>query len=503
MVWGSPGGAWGPWRVLESSSGGPGKDLGEIRGPGGSWGVPGGFGGPRVGLGLLEVFCGFPVEFWGVLGGVWEFHPLEWVGPYCQVEAEQGQATPTWRGRVPCAGGRGLVGRGAGPGWEEFHLQQQLPWARQGARELQQRAVIGQRPQAKGARGASPQPQPLGVPRGVLELENPSGNIGNLGNGQETMEEPTGAGGAAGDTLGAHAGPVAAGVRCVGSPAELAGDTEVPPKSVEAALGPPAVVGALSALIPVPAQPPLLSVARGAEAAKAPWEILAAVLARDPRLALVHIVALVPVSAQCKAGAAAAAEGAEGVEAVLGAAGAHGALVHVKAGAAVRAEAEPGVAATGEGSRGVGAAVLAPAELALVLIHALGAPVSVARGAAALKAPREVDAVLAGPARGGPCALVHICAGAVGGGAESGGAAAVGGRGRARRGRGRDRGRGRAGAGAGVGAEQRGRARQAQVPPEMVQALHGSPARRRPRPRALVHVWRGPGGPPQTSSVTH
>lgn len=140
-----------------------------------------------------------------------------------------------------------------------------------------------------------------------------------------------------------------------------------------------------------------------------------------PHLAGRLTVALVPVSAQREAGAAAAAEGAEGVEAVLGAAGAHGALVHIcggegggfergfggphlpptlqglmrvgeslphthlgvsrggpgglggaltEAGAAVGAEAEPGVAATGEGSRGVGAAVLAPAELALILICA-------------------------------------------------------------------------------------------------------------------------------------
>lgn len=121
-------------------------------------------------------------------------------------------------------------------------------------------------------------------------------------------------------------------------------------------------------------------------------------------------MALVPVGAQHEAGPAAAAEGAEGVEAALGAAGAHGALVHVwgaagigrglegggtspqpsnergeglgvpwgesrcpggaltEAGAAIGAEAEPGVAAAGEGSGGVGAAVLAPAELALVLI---------------------------------------------------------------------------------------------------------------------------------------
>lgn len=43
--------------------------------------------------------------------------------------------------------------------------------------------------------------------------------------------------------------PVAAGVGGVGSPAELAGDAEVSPKSVEATLGPPAVVGALGALV--------------------------------------------------------------------------------------------------------------------------------------------------------------------------------------------------------------------------------------------------------------
>lgn len=48
-----------------------------------------------------------------------------------------------------------------------------------------------------------------------------------------------------------------------------------------------------------------------------------------PHLAGRLTVALVPVSAQREAGAAAAAEGAEGVEAVLGAAGAHGALVHI------------------------------------------------------------------------------------------------------------------------------------------------------------------------------
>lgn len=45
-------------------------------------------------MGVLGVFWEFPVEFLGVPGGVWGFSPLERVGPHCQVEAEQGQATP-------------------------------------------------------------------------------------------------------------------------------------------------------------------------------------------------------------------------------------------------------------------------------------------------------------------------------------------------------------------------------------------------------------------------
>lgn len=142
----------------------------------------------------------------------------------------------------------------------------------------------------------------------MLELENPSGNIGNLGDGQETMEEPTWAEGTAEDTPGAYAGPIAAGVGGVGSPAELAGDTEVSPKSVEAGLGPPTAVGALGTLIPVLADPRVLNIARRAEAAEAPREVLAAVLAWDTCLALVHIEALVTVGTQDETGAAAAAE---------------------------------------------------------------------------------------------------------------------------------------------------------------------------------------------------
>lgn len=67
--------------------------------------------------------------------------------------------------------------------------------------------------------------------------------------------------------------------------------------------------------------------------------------------------------------------------------------------------------------------------LALIHIHTLGVEVPVSGGAATLESPRLVDTFLAGTAGGGTLTFIHILTRAVGGGAITGRAAAVGGRG--------------------------------------------------------------------------